>query len=384
MKVAVVIANHDRRELLRDCLRSLRDGGEGPLVVVVDNGSTDGSAAAAREVLAEPPARFPAAEVLELPHNTGFSHAYNVGILRALALGADGVLVLNNDTRVAPGALAALAAAAEHVAPPPATGDVAEESDDVAVAAPRIGMVAARVVLGAGGATLDGGILDGQLLDGQLLDGTGQRITLDGFGKLEDAGLSAAVAAAKPRETFCPYGAAAFYRRELLEDVAPDGEWFDEDFRLYCEELDLGWRARLRGWSCVQAPAAVVWHQRGATAGQYSELLGYYTSRNTLWNVVKNYPRWYAVRALILTLLRPLVLLVGLLAGRGPASKFGARISPSRLAAVMLRGWRDALRGLPLMWRKRRRIQSRRLVSPEEISRWFRELGEPFLGGLLR
>ncbi|HEV8242238.1 MAG TPA: glycosyltransferase family 2 protein [Thermoanaerobaculia bacterium] len=362
MKVAVVIVNYDRRELLRECLASLEAGAPGkdtrPLVVVVDNGSVDGSPEAAR-------AACPTAEVLVLPHNTGFSHAYNVGIRRALALGAEGVLVLNNDTRVAPGALAALAAACDV----PPTAPAADSNDEP----PRIGMVAARVVLA----------VDGGASDAQILDGTGQRITLDGFGKLEDAGR-ALDAANEPRETFCPYGAAAFFRRELLEDVAPDGEWFDEDFRLYCEELDLGWRARLRGWSCVYAPAAVVFHQRGGTAGQYSELLGYYTSRNTLWNVLKNYPRWYAGRALLLTLLRPLVLLVGLLAGKGPASKFGARISPARLAAVMLRGWRDAVRGAPAMLRKRRRIQARRLASDEEVARWFRELGEPFLGGLLR
>ena len=347
MKVAVVVVNYDRRELLRECLQSLASGGEAPLVVVVDNGSVDGSPEAARDA-------YPGAEVLVLPHNTGFSHAYNVGISRALVLGAEGVLVLNNDTRVAPGALAALAAAAalDEAADPPR----------------RVGMVAARVVLG---------------VDGTTLDGTGQRITRDGFGKLEGSGLPADAVQA-PRETFCPYGAAAFFRRELLEDVAADGEWFDEEFRLYCEELDLGWRARLRGWSCVYEPGAWIWHQRGGTAGQYSELLGYYTSRNTIWNVLKNYPRWYAVRALLLTVLRPLVLLVGLLAGRGPAGKFGARIPPRRLAAVMLRGWRDALRGAPRMLRKRRRIQTQRLASPEEVARWFDELGEPFLRGLLQ
>ena len=184
MNLAVVIANYDRRELLRECLHSLEAGGERPTVVVVDNGSSDGSPLAARQAC-------PGAEVLALPHNTGFSHAYNVGIRRALALGAEGVLVLNNDTRVAPGALAALAAAAE--------------LDAAAEPPRRVGMVAARVVLGAGGATLDG----------QTLDGTGQRITRDGFGKLVDAGLPADVADA-PRETFCPYGAAAFFRRELL------------------------------------------------------------------------------------------------------------------------------------------------------------------------
>ncbi len=354
MKIGVVIVNHDRRQLLVECLESLVAGGEEPVVVVVDNGSADGSAEAARTAL-------PTAEVLVLPHNTGFSHGYNVGIRRALDRACDGVLVLNNDTRVAPGALAALAAATTPATvTPPADGD-----DDEA---PRIGMAAARVVLG---------------VDGTTLDGTGQLLTLDGFGKLEGNGRGVDEILL-PKETFCPYGAAAFYARELLEDVSPEGEWFDEDFRLYCEELDLGWRARLRGWSCVYAPEAVVYHHRGGTAGQYSELLAYQTSRNTIWNVLKNYPSWYAARALLLSLLRPLVLLVGLLARRGPAGKLRANVPAPRLAAILLRAWGDALRGAPRMLRKRRRIQARRTAPPEEVARWFRELAAPFFAGLLR
>ncbi|HEV8631468.1 MAG TPA: glycosyltransferase family 2 protein [Thermoanaerobaculia bacterium] len=343
MRLGVVIVNHDRRQLLVECLASLAAAsaaGE-PLVVVVDNGSRDDSAAAAR-------AAAPAAEVLVLPHNTGFAHANNVGIRRALERGCDGVLVLNNDTRVAPGALDALAGALD--------------------AERRIGMVAARVVMAD---------------DRRTLDGTGQRVTVDGFGKLEDSGRDRD-AAGEAKETFCPYGAAAFFGRDLLLDVAADGEWFDEDFRLYCEELDLGWRARLRGWRCVYAPAAVVYHHRGGTAGQYSELLAYYTCRNTIYNILKNYPGWYAPRALLLSLLRPAVLALGLLLGRGPASKFGARLPARRLAAILLRGWRDAARSAPRMWRKRRRIQARRTAANEEVARWFRELGEPFFRGLLR
>src|ERR1044072_1641190 len=163
MKVAVVVVNYDRRELLRECLRSLAEGGDAPLVVVVDNGSTDGSAEGAS----------PGAAVLVLPHNTGLSHAYNVGIRHALTLDAEGVLVLNNDTRVAPGALAALAAATESAAAPARDGDLASEADDDEPR-PRIGMVAARVVLGAGG-TLGNQGLAGQVLEGQVLGGSGQR-----------------------------------------------------------------------------------------------------------------------------------------------------------------------------------------------------------------
>jgi GT2 family glycosyltransferase len=344
MRVAVVIVNHERRDLLVACLESvLADAGPEATVIVVDNGSSDGSVEAARRLLSS----SGRGSVLALPHNAGFAHANNVGIWHALEDGSDAVLVLNNDTVVERGALAALAGALDVGA-------------GVAMAAPKVVLVA----------------------DGTI-DATGQRITLDGFAKCEDAGRPAADCAT-PGETFAPYGAAAFYHRDLLLDVGPDGEFFDEDFRFYCEELDLGWRARLRGWSCAYVPSAVVLHHRGGTAGQYSELLAYQTSRNTLWNVIKNYPRWPAARALALTLLRPLVLVVGLLAGKGPATKFGARTPPTRLAAILLRSWWHALLGAPRMLRKRRRIQARRLVPPEEVSRWFRELGEPFLAGLLR
>ena len=340
--VAVVIVNHDRRELLCACLASLGDAArERPLVIVVDNASSDGSPEAAR-------AAWPGADVLELPHNSGFAHANNVGIAHALRQGAHGVLVLNNDTRLAPGALDAMTSAIDREA--------------------RVGMVAARVVMAH---------------DERTLDGTGQRITRDGFGKLEQSGRDTSEAEA-PRETFCPYGAAAYFDADLLREVAPDGEWFDEDFRLYCEELDLGWRARLLGWTCVYAPQAIVFHHRGATSGQYSELLAWYTSRNTIWNVVKNYPRWYAWRAFLLTPLRPLVLAIALVLGRGPAAKFGARIPAWRLPLVLLRGWAAAVVGMPTMLRKRKRVQGRRVVGDEEVSRWFAELGEPFLAGLLR
>jgi len=341
VSIGVVIVNHERAELLRDCLASLAAEPHADLVtVLVDNGSRDDSVAVARSVL-------PTVEVVALPHNTGFAHANNVGICRALERGCEAVLVLNNDTRVEPGALAALAAALD-----PDAG---------------VGMASPKVVLMADG----------------TIDATGQRITRDGFAKCADAGRQPAECDA-PGESFAPYGAAGLYHRRLLVDVAPDGEVFDEDFRLYCEELDLGWRARLRGWGCVYVPQAVIQHHRGGTAGQYSELLAYQTSRNTLWNVIKNYPGWYAARALLLSLVRPLVLAVGLVAGRGPAQKFGERIPPRRLATVMLRAWLDAVRGAPAMLRKRRRIQGRRTASPEEVARWFDELGEPFFAGLLR
>lgn len=336
MSTGIVVVNRDRRDLLRQCLESVAgEIGDGDLVVVVDNGSSDGSAEAVR-------GSFPAAVVLALSANTGFSHANNLGIRHALAAGCDSVLLLNNDAQLAAGSLAALRRALD-----PAAG---------------VGMASPKVVLSG---------------DRRTIDATGHLITPDGLAKNRHLGLAAdSVVAAD--ETFCPPGAAALYSRAALEDAAPDGDYLDEDFFLYYEDLDLGWRARLRGWSCRFVPEAVVWHQRGATSGEHSELVAYYATRNIWFNIVKNYPGGWALRAAVLSLIRPALLLVGVLAGRGTGARFARRLPVSRLARITLRGWWDAALGLPKMWRKRRRIQARRTVSDREVRRWFRELGLPF------
>jgi GT2 family glycosyltransferase len=94
--ITIVVLNWNRREETLACLASLAQAElDGAAVLVVDNGSRDGSAAAIRE-------RFPTARVLALPENRGFAGGNNAGIRAALNGGARGVLLLNNDTRVAP------------------------------------------------------------------------------------------------------------------------------------------------------------------------------------------------------------------------------------------------------------------------------------------
>jgi len=87
-------------------------------------------------------------------------------------------------------------------------------------------------------------------------------------------------------------GGAVAYHRAMLDDVAPrtGTTWavFDESFFMYCEDVDLNWRAQLAGWRCWYAPRAVVYHKLSATGG--GPLASYYTGRNTLWVVAKHYP----------------------------------------------------------------------------------------------
>ena len=87
-------------------------------------------------------------------------------------------------------------------------------------------------------------------------------------------------------EVLMPSGSAALYRRAMLDEIG----LFDEDFFLYCEDTDLGLRARWAGWRCLYVPEAVVEHHYSHSAGRASPLKAYYVERNRLFVLVKNFP----------------------------------------------------------------------------------------------
>jgi GT2 family glycosyltransferase len=89
----------------------------------------------------------------------------------------------------------------------------------------------------------------------------------------------------EPGWIFGGCGGAVAYRRVMLDDVG----LFDESFFMYCEDVDLNWRAQLAGWCCWYTPGAVVYHKLSATGG--GPIASFYTGRNTIWVIVKNYPR---------------------------------------------------------------------------------------------
>ena len=87
-------------------------------------------------------------------------------------------------------------------------------------------------------------------------------------------------------DALLPSGSAALYRRKMLDEIG----LFDETFFLYCEDTDLGLRARWAGWECVYVPGAVVEHRYSHSAGRASPLKAYYVERNRLYTAIKNLP----------------------------------------------------------------------------------------------
>jgi GT2 family glycosyltransferase len=142
------------------------------------------------------------------------------------------------------------------------------------------------------------------------------------------------------------------YRRQALVGVGR----FDEDYFCYVEDVDLGFRLRLAGHKALYVPDAVVHHIGSATTGgQQSDFVVYHGHRNVVWTFVKDMP------GLLFWLLLPLHVLMNLasilwfaLRGRG---------------GVILRAKRDALLGLPKMWRKRQAIQAARTATMREMWR---------------
>jgi GT2 family glycosyltransferase len=188
--------------------------------------------------------------------------------------------------------------------------------------------------------------------DPGVLDGAGDVYHVSGLVWRMGHGAPVASFAAQMREVFSPCAAAAMYRRSALLEVGG----FDEDYFCYVEDVDLGFRLRLAGYRCLYVPSSVAHHVgSGTTGGQHSDFAVYHGHRNLVWTYVKDMPGMLFWAFLPLHLAMNLVaLVVFTLRGQG---------------GVMFRAKRDALMGIPRMWRKRRQIQSKRVVSWRAILR---------------
>lgn len=290
--VAVVIVTWNSATFIRGCLESLRKLERRPHeVVVVDNASSDGTQALVRE-------QFPEVRLIERGSNAGFCRPNNKGIV---ATTSPFVLVLNPDTTLEPRFLEELL---------PAFDD------------PQVGIAAGKLLR-----------FDGVTLDscGQMLGRSRQPVDR-GFGA-KDRGQFDADA-----EVFGACGAAALYRRTMLDQIADGpGQYFDESFFAFYEDLDLAWRAQRAGWRAAYRHRAVGRHARGGTSDaagprRFTSLLGrppeirFLVARNRWLTILRNDRR----RDLLLNL--PFVLARDL-------ATFGAIALTS--PGVLVRLWRD-------------------------------------------
>jgi GT2 family glycosyltransferase len=305
--VSIVIPHWNGRHHLDDCLSSLRRQSFSDFeIILVDNGSTDGSQATVRRC-------YPEVRLIELEENRGFTGACNAGY--AVSQG-EIVVLLNNDTEAEEGWLAAVTQAFNNH--------------------PHVGMVASKMLL------FDRRDHLHTAGDFYRLDGIpGNRgVWQPDVGQYEQAEV-----------VFSACGGAAAYRRTMLEEIG----FLDDDFYFSCEDVDMGWRANLAGWQVLYVPTAVVYHKLKATGGSVTG--SYYDGRNFLYLIWKNYP---------LSLLRRYWRHV--LRAQLDITWAAVRAWRGEAARARLRGQLAGLWGIFKMWPKRRQVQALRRVDDESLT----------------
>ena len=300
--ISVIVLNYNGLRWLGPCLDALAAQVDAPPfeIILVDNASQDGSAAWVAE-------RYRDVRLIESSVNLGFAAGNNAG---ARVARGELLAFLNNDTAAAPDWLAGLhRAVKDH---------------------PEFDLVTSRIVFMDRPAVVD------SAGDGYLRAGGAFKI---GYGQPADRHSMS-------REVFGACGAAFLIRRQAFEALGG----FDERLFMVYEDVDLSYRARLRGHRTWLAADAVVRHAGSGSLGRLSEKAVFYGQRNLEWVWIKNTPGpllWRTAAAHILYSL----------SGLAYYARAG-RLAPA------LRGKLDALRGLPALLRARRDVQARRVAEP--------------------
>ena len=322
--VSVIVVNWNRRELLRACLESLAAQTYAPLeVVLVDNGSTDGSAEMAE---AEFGGRL-ALTVFRSPVNLGFCAGNNRGIERARG---ELIALLNNDAEAGPEWAAELAAVFE--------------------GRPEVGMAASKILVHE---------------DPKRIDKVGHLIYLDGQNRGRGTGQIDRGQFDRAEEVLWPDGCAAMYRRAMLDEIG----LFDEDFFAYADDAELGLRARIAGWRCMYVPGAVVRHHRGSSLGLLSSRRLQLIERNRILLAVKLFPLSLLWLNGVYWLARMGAGVWAGATGRGEAARFPGLGGKVKIAAALVRGNLSAMPLLPRMLSKRRQLRRFRKLTPSQVRR---------------
>jgi len=362
--VFIVIVNWNGKKYLRGCFSSLQEliyPKQKLKIILVDNGSSDGSVSWVKKI-------YPKTMIIQNNENLGFAKANNMGISFALRnKEVSYIVTLNNDTKVDRYWI-------KHLI------DFMEKNKKVGVAV--------------------GKIL--QFYNRNIIDSAGDFLCKDNF-RVVNRGYNERDQGQYyfPQEIFSACAAASVFRRETLEQIKINNEFFDEDFVSYIEDVDLNVRARLKNWLCFYVPDAVVYHIGSATSSKISkEYKEYLSRRNRILFAVKNFPLFYLI-ILLLHYILPSKRgsfyyfsekIKHRLKKRG--NKFlvknsiffhikktykyymwgGEELSIIQVFFVNLRALYSALKLLPKMIKKRKIIQKNRQISEKEVIRWFKNL----------
>ena len=316
--VSAIVVTLNGGDLLRDALASLFAQTHQALeVILVDNGSRNDSVAGVASAYGS------RLRVIRNERNEGFARANNQGIREARG---EWVLLLNDDAVAAPGAVEALMALADQT--------------------PDVGMLACRVLRHDAP---------------QIFDSVGLLVYPDGVCRCRGWEEKDLGQYDRAEEVLAPHGAAGAYRKAMLDEIGG----FDESYFAYLEDLDLGMRGQLRGWSCWYVPTAVVTHHKSSTRGNYSKFKAYHVERNRIWNAVKLMPRVILLASPLFTLNRYLLQAYAAATHRGASGEFVKEYSYPELLVILVRAYAAALVRLPEMLAKRRAIARTRTISDD-------------------
>ena len=329
--ISVTIVTWNSGRDIHRCLDSLASQTLEPIeVVVVDNASTDQTI----QLVETHPLET---RLLCNETNRGFTAGHN----RAIAeTSGQWVLVLNPDVMLAP--------------------DFLQQCLAATAGRDRVGAVAGKLLrMPQSLPHSSPSRWPREIWRGQVIDSTGILVTpqcrhLDRGAAEEDQDNYE-----QSEYVFGVSGAAAFYRRKMLDETALTGEIFDEDFFSFREDADLSWRSQLMGWDTIYWPTARAFHRRSVTPRRRKKLdptINRHSVKNRFLLRIKNQTAGHALRFLLPTLFRDLLVLGALFTVE--RSSFGA---------------------LPWLWRNRRRIvvkrkeiMARRTRAGGEVNAWFR------------
>lgn len=302
--VTVIIINWNGKRFLEECLEALRNQSfQDFSVIVCDNGSIDGSA----DFVAE---NYPEVEVIRFPSNIGFSAANNA-VLNTLH--TEYVALLNNDAIPDCSWLDSLVRALE-------------KNSNAGFAASMMCFYDKP----------------------QIIDRAGDSYTKAGAGSLRGRGMQVNDCNS-PEWVFGACAGAALYRTRMFKDIG----FFDEDFFLLNEDIDLSFRAQLSGYKCIYEPKAIVYHKASASIVYDSTVSIYYGHRNLEWVYIKNMPAGLILKSFFLHVIYDIAaFFYFLIIGQGK---------------VFIKAKTDSIKGFKKMLDKRNKIQQNRVVSDAYI-----------------
>lgn len=329
MMVSCVILNYNGKKLLKTCLESVLEMDYSDKeVIFLDNASTDDSVKFVYK-------HFPGARVIANQYNSGYAGGANQAVKVS---SGKFILIMNPDIVFERDYLKIL------------IGKLQRDK--------QIGAIIGKLRKYDFEANKKTNLID----SAGLLMFKNRRCVDRGQGEEDKGQYNEAI------EVFGITGAAPLYRREALEDIKVNGEYFDSDFFMYKEDIDISWRLLLRKWKCFYEPEAIAYHGRGTGIFNRSSVFSVAGNRKNL----SKFQKYYSYKNE--RLMRVKNELVGNVARDFPSILWKEILMAGWIIVreqFLIKSFLKFLAQLPSALRKRREIMKRRKIGDKEMQRWF-------------